>query len=211
MFRGQSRDWELLPSIARYTKFAQGSQDWRTFQWWILEEFMRLGRPYFKKEPQDEIEKLIIAQHHGLPTRLLDTTTNPLKALHFVVGNPAEDNHDGVFWLFQYKSWHGHFFDEYKNSWGAQLSPLLPAQMHPRLTAQEGTFLCYPLPEHSKPLLPVDQLTEHNISFAKFIIKSTDKPRIRREIKLLGARHFLLFPDLDGVAKEITFMLASSK
>lgn len=207
MFRGQSRDWELLPSIARYPEIAQGCQDWATLQDWLLEEFMRLGAPYFITEPKDEIEKLVIAQHHGLPTRLLDTANNPLKALHFAVGNPSEDKYDGVLWAFQYRSWHRHFLNEYKKSWGTKLSPLLPAQMHPRLTAQEGTFICYPLPEDSEPLLPIEKMNDHDITLVKFIIESKSKPLIRKEIKVLGARHSLLFPDLDGVAKEITLTL----
>ena len=96
MFRGQGNSaWPLLPSIARFALQLEGYDSVTALEDHLLERFRQFGTPVqdFRKLPK--IEQLIHAQHYGLPTRLLDWSTNPLKALFFAVDQPLEDGPQG--------------------------------------------------------------------------------------------------------------------
>jgi FRG domain len=203
MFRGQTRNWAILPGIGRYPVTVTGYDSWRVLHAHLISRFLRFGRPFFVEHPRSVQEAWVVAQHHGLPTRLLDTTTNPLKALFFAVNHPADDEHDGVLWAFSYRSWREELDEERCQYWDAEPVPFLPRQLNPRLTAQEGAFISYPLPDDCNALLPLEQLRQDNLSLTKFVVPAARKPDIRRELGTLGVQYRLLFPDLDGVARGI--------
>ena len=207
MFRGQTRDWSLLPSIGRYPSVVKSYGDWRNFHEQIIYQFLRLGHPYLSGQHLKSTENWILGQHHNLPTRLLDTTTNPLKDLFFSVNNPSNDKYDGIFYIVTYDVWREELDKEHRNYWDDELVPFLPAQLDSRLMAQEGAFISYPLPKNSKPLTPMDKLKDEHVKFTKLTIPATAKPRLRRELEVLGIQFRFLFPDLDGVARGISLSL----
>jgi hypothetical protein len=206
MFRGQVEDWPLLPSIGRYPKLVLGYDNWRGFHDYIISRFVRLARPYFHQVPTSDADWWVHAQHHGCPTRLLDWTTNPIKALFFTVSQPAHDSRPGVFWALTFLSWREDLQATHREYWDTELVPFLPPQLNPRLLSQEGCFLSYPLPDNTLALKPVDKLvsrTSGDLGLWKFVIPATAKARLRREIAMLGGKYRLLFPDADGVARGI--------
>ncbi len=86
VFRGMSNsEWLPLPSLARYT----GNDD--TIEYTMVNEFFTL-RPEAFDGLKSNFEILAKMQHYGLPTRLLDFTTNSLVALFFACSSSPKDN-----------------------------------------------------------------------------------------------------------------------
>lgn len=205
MFRGQARDWPLLPSIARYHSKLGAYENWSVFQETLLWEFAKFGAPHIGHATTDELDWLIHAQHHGLPTRLLDWSLNPLKALFFAVADRRHDQYEGVFTALTPNGWIEDFLTNTKLSDDA-LVAYMPRQVNPRLIAQESCFLAFPLPKDKNALHPLGSRLEHLSGirqFTKYAISTRHKRTLRRELRLLGVTHRSLFPDLSGVAASI--------
>lgn len=77
IYRGMSdSEWKLIPSLGRCLDLSSGQE----FN--LVNSFLAL-RPEAFQELNTNFEILSKMQHYGLPTRLLDFTTNPLIALFF--------------------------------------------------------------------------------------------------------------------------------
>jgi hypothetical protein len=99
VFRGQSRsEWGLVPSLYRGIEPSQLDDlvaDIVYHERDLHREFNDKSLPYINK-PLGPWESMILAQHHGGPTRLLDWTTNLMNAAYFAASSSPES--DGVIW-----------------------------------------------------------------------------------------------------------------
>lgn len=93
LFRGQPKDRELLPPIGRDSFVPRKTL--ADTERHMLDDFRATVLPFLSFEPKSELEWLAVAQHHGMSTRLLDWTTNPLAALWFAIRD-VEENDDAV-------------------------------------------------------------------------------------------------------------------
>lgn len=170
----------------------------REFEEMILSEFRRLSSPYLAKLPTSHSEWVLHAQHHGLPTRLLDWTSNPLKALYFAVEDKRDTN-DGVVW-----SW-----DSFRVEWTEEFPDLnaqhpyfhRPSHLNDRIVAQESMFLVYALGPEQTSIEPLNLLSipdEGRVE--KFIVPANKKSLIRKQLDGFGINALSMFPSMGSAA-----------
>jgi hypothetical protein len=100
IFRGLSSErYELDTSLNRLCK------DNLLLERSLLRNFKKYAYTDIKN-PDNFWEVVSLAQHHGLPTRLLDWTFSPYVALHFATEEYKDYNEDGAVWMMEIRKCH---------------------------------------------------------------------------------------------------------
>jgi hypothetical protein len=225
VYRGSGHaDWPLLTSLDRLGGIHPPHSK-AGLEEHILRNFIRYSRPYFT--PRNEWELLVAAQHHGLPTRLLDWTYSPLVAAHFATLRPHDA--DRVVWRLDWQRVHRHFGfpplalltddlnalhrDAEQTSlspWelmrkGARPQPFAvlfePPTLDARIAAQSAVFTISSTTSQSFDTF----LDEHGLldTLTKYVIRAEHVDVVRDQLDIATIDERRLFPDLDGVAAQM--------
>jgi len=109
LYRGLNRDWPLQTTLMRI------GGDYSLRESHLLRNFYKFGRSM--NVPSNSFwEWLSLAQHYGLPTRLLDWTASPLVAIHFATANIDHYDKSGYIWAVHRPSVHKHLPKNFSKS-----------------------------------------------------------------------------------------------
>jgi len=190
-FRGHSSsEYKLIPSIGRICQ--RGKENiLKQYEQEIFDDFKRKYSMYTEVRPRNDKEFLFLAQHYGLPTRLLDWTYNPLVALYFACCSNFDKN--GV--VFQSAPFSRHVFNENKDNilTFPYKTLLVPNMTDIRYKNQNGLFVLYPEPWKEN--------VEH--IWMKYLIPANKKKDILNKLNKIGISRSFIMPSLDSLCKDI--------
>jgi len=207
LFRGQTADFPLVPKIGRLP-FRKESDGKIQTEKMILEEFKRGILPLSEFQPNNNWDLLALAQHHGLPTRLLDWSTSALIGLWFAVSNPPmmdakRKPFNGIVWVFAPQSLDYQIDTSKADPLNNNVTKVFKSSIiSRRIAAQSGVFTCHKILETNK-FVVFENHKSYRRKLMRINIKSGDFPEIRKQLNMLGINYASVFPDIDGFCKHL--------
>lgn len=227
-FRGTGNsNYTLSPSIHRHNQITDSAQLFN-IENKLITRFKERSVPYLTHRLEDAWELLFLMQHYGMPTRLLDWTENPLIALFFALSSATKNSagayeNNAAVWILSPAKWNRSVFKHNSYQGGAMsptenmVSSYAPAKeyqyMHehpvallgihnsPRIVAQRGSFCLF-----GKSLQPMEKIyADHSFeedTLNKIIIPAEKITEILNKLTWMGITDAVIYPDLEGLAKE---------
>ena len=208
LFRGQFADRSLLPKVSRF-----GGRSWTlAHEQFALRDFRRQAMPLVPPvaRPENDLEWLTVAQHHGMATRLLDWTDSPFVALWFALNWP-DDRRDQevepIIWalipeprdiIIDTACW----LDDPLEVETTHV--VCPRHTGGRIRAQAGWFtLHHRLPSGDFPALNEQKHYQGMLRRIRISPLAQAGGKMRRQLLRCGISAGMLFPDLGGICETI--------
>jgi hypothetical protein len=201
LYRGQENDWDLLPKIARPD---YKTEDVRKTEIKVMEDFEKLGYPYYDNIKLNQWDRLALAQHHRLPTRLLDWTENPYIALWFAFINDykIKDKIAGkrVVWTLIIEE-DEVVKDQHDSPYDFKRTVVFrPPHIVPTISSQSGWFTLHRYMKTEKRFVPLNKNKNYKKKLIKYkFSEKIDKNEILRKLSIVNINSHTVFPDLYGL------------
>lgn len=232
-YRGCAKSsYELKPSLYRHKK-TKTIESFIELEKKLISLFQQRSIPFHARTLSDGWELLFFMQHYGVPTRLLDWTESPLLALFFAVtsslrhlnaaGKPIFES-DAAVWILDPIRWNKHAVnlrtfegkvlavdDSHLNAYGPSVDcnimkdfpiAIYGAHNSYRIVAQRGVFVVFGKQTHPMEVIFQDHNFPGN-ALKKLVIPKEKLPHFYDAVRHHGITDSVVFPDLDGLAREI--------
>ena len=223
-YRGcNDKDHKLKPSLYRHANKTK-IQEISVLETELTTRFVQRSLPFLQRTLTNDWDKLFLMQHYGVPTRLLDWSENPFVAINFALSGTAAKATDAAVWMCDPVLWNctalahisykGGVLDESSQAVRSYAPgtpfpeiPMLPVMVYgtynsPRIVAQRGGFALFG--QGTDPMEHV--FASHDFPTAallKLEIEKAHVEEIRASLFRKGFTESVVFPDLDGLAREI--------
>lgn len=195
LYRGQPEDLPLLPSLFRgvtcpIDRLCEAEEA-------MLEELKSTSPYLLPSEPESDWGWLSIAQHHGLPTRLLDWTANPLVALYFAV---EQKSPSAVVWVYEFPK--KDLANFHQNPFDIPYTKVFQPRNHSlRVGLQLGWHTVHRFAKDKKTaqryIKPLEWFQPENLR--KYSIAHSVSGEILAELARFGLTQNTIFPDLPSL------------
>ena len=224
VYRGMTNaDFTLKTSLTRDCK-----QKAKSLEPSILSNFTKYAALEDPSIERSIWRQMILGQHHGLPTRLLDWSFSPLTGLHFSVTERFPDDtgkHDSAVWRLDVKELHRRLPARYQKVMAEHLSTVFSVDMLGEVcesldqydTDREGkAFVILEPPSIDRRIVNqysffsvmphgMDDiqafLDENTQNTVKYVIKKELRWQVRDMLDQLNINERIIYPGLDGISR----------
>ena len=209
IYRGQRKSYPLLPNICRAGEPKELLENERA----LLTDFKREAPRCLQVVPENDWEWMVVAQHHGLNTRLLDWTFDPYVALWFALEKASESDSRPEVWVMNPLKEDVIEKPDSTRPFSGTRTKIFKSNFNiPRLKEQKGCFVLFKHIEKSqRGFVAIEKNKQLRKRIARVRIQVHVVNQIMEQLNAMGYTKDRLYPNIDEVAKSVQYRVINGR